>query len=117
VPGPFMHRDDSYLMHILIAARKILQKTDSVTYEQFLEDENLQDSVVLQIATIGEAACKISTTTKEQNPEMPWHEIMSMRNRLIHEYNRIDLSRVWETARHDIPALIRQTEPLVPSED
>ena len=66
-----MHRDDSYLMHILIAARKILQKTAPVTYEQFLEDENLQDSVVLQIATIGEAVRKVSTTTKDQNPEMP----------------------------------------------
>jgi len=51
-----MHRDESYLMHILVAARKILQKTASVTYEQFLEDENLQDSVILQIATISEVA-------------------------------------------------------------
>ncbi|MBU1706906.1 DUF86 domain-containing protein [bacterium] len=112
-----MDRDDAYLMHVLIAARKILEKTASITYEQFLEDENLQDSVVLQIAIIGEAARKISNVVKEQNPGIPWHEIMSMRNRLIHEYNRIDMSRVRETARHDIPAFVRQVEPLVPPEE
>lgn len=112
-----MQRDQTYLLDILIAARKILEKTASITYKQFLEDENLQDSVVLQIAIIGEAARKISMVVKEQNPEIPWHEIMSMHNRLIHEYNRIDMSRVWETARHDIPALFRQIEPLVPPEE
>jgi len=40
-----------------------------------------------------------------------------MRNRLVHEYSRINLDKIWETVRDDIPMLIRQVEPLVPSEE
>lgn len=39
-----------------------------------------------------------------------------MRNRLVHGYFNVNLERVWETARQDIPRLISQLEPLVPPE-
>lgn len=40
-----------------------------------------------------------------------------MRNRLIHEYFRIDIEKVWDTVRNDIPVLITIIEPLVPPEE
>ena len=40
-----------------------------------------------------------------------------MRNRLIHEYFRVDVRKVWDTVRNDIPQLIAVLEPLVPPEE
>ena len=40
-----------------------------------------------------------------------------MRNRLVHAYFDVDLQRVWEIVKSDIPRLISLIEPLVPPED
>ncbi len=46
-----------------------------------------------------------------------WHEMISMRNRLIHEYDTIDLRVVWQVLQDELPVLIAQIEPLIPPED
>ncbi|MGB5516553.1 MAG: HepT-like ribonuclease domain-containing protein, partial [Thermoanaerobaculia bacterium] len=38
------------------------------------------------IEVIGEAASKISPSTRASSPEIPWKEIIGMRNRLVHGY-------------------------------
>ena len=66
---------------------------------------------------IGEAARKVSDESRATHSGIPWTEIIGMRNRLVHEYFRIDVEKIWETARDDIPTLVRLIEPLVPPED
>jgi len=53
---------------------------------------------------------------KAAHPEIPWAPIMSVRNRIVHEYFRLDLLKVWELVTADVPALIAAIEPLVPPE-
>jgi uncharacterized protein with HEPN domain len=43
--------------------------------------------------------------------------MVGLRNRLIHEYFRVDYGTVWDTIHNDLPSLIRQLEPLIPPED
>jgi uncharacterized protein with HEPN domain len=69
------------------------------------------------IEIVGEAARNISTEFKATHPEIPWSGIISMRNRLVHEYFRVSSERVWEVVNKDIPALIVLIEPLVPPEE
>ena len=66
---------------------------------------------------IGEAAAHVSLSTREAHPDIPWHEMIGMRHRLIHEYFRVDLRVVWETVQRDLPQVIALIEPLVPPED
>ncbi len=66
---------------------------------------------------IDEAARKISRETKNAHPDISWKDITGMRNCLIHEYFRIDIEKVWDTVRNDIPVLITIIEPLVPPEE
>ena len=112
-----MWRDEAYLLDILNAARKVLQYTTGVAEEDFLRNELLQDATLRQLEILGEAARKVSQETKDGHSEIPWPEMIGLRNRLIHEYSRINLQRVWDTIQNDLPRLITLVIPLVPPPD
>ena len=109
-----MPRDEALLLDLLIAARKIVRYTDASTLEEFAGSDVLQDAVMRQIQIIGEAASRISPETREKHPHIPWHEMIGMRHRLVHQYREIDVQRVWDAARISVPELIAAIEPLVP---
>ena len=109
-----MPRDDAYLLDILIAARQARAFLEGVTWEEFVQSELHQSAVLRPLEIIGEAARRVSLETQQAHPEIPWAQMIGMRNRLIHEYFQVDLRRVWETVQTDLPALIAQVEPLIP---
>ena len=109
-----MWRDEAYLLDILNAARKAIQYTTGVTEEEFLRNELLQDATLRQLEILGEAARKVSQETKNVHLEIPWPEMIGLRNRLIHEYSRVNLQRVWDTIQNDILRLVTLVIPLVP---
>ncbi len=111
-----MWRDDAYLLDIVIAARKLLRYTESLSWDEFRDTPLIQDAVVRNLQVIGEAANRISEAFRAAHAEIPWRQVVGMRNRLVHEYSRVDMEKVWETVRDDIPDLLRQIEPLVPPE-
>lgn len=59
------------------------------------------------IISIGETCSKISVEFQESHPDIPWRDIVGMRNLLIHAYHRIEIAQVWKTATVDVPALVR----------
>ena len=112
-----MPRDRECLFDILEAARLAIQYLSGKTRDDFDRDTQCQDAVIRRLEIIGEAARRISEETKAIYPDLPWNEMIGMRNRLIHEYFRVNVSAVWDTIQDDIPILIRLVEPLVPKED
>jgi len=112
-----MWRDDAYLLDMLLAARKVQNFAQDVSWEQFQSDELIQNAVMRQVQIIGEAARKVSLQYQQAHPEIPWQGIIGMRNRLIHEYFRIIPERVWDVVEKDMPELIRLIEPLVPPDE
>jgi len=112
-----MERDEAYLLDILIAARKALRFVEGMTWEGFQQSELHQNAVMRPLEIIGEAARLVSQQTRQAHPEIPWEQMIGMRNRLIHEYFRVNLKTVWETVQNDLPRLIALMEPLVPPED
>ena len=112
-----MPRDEAYLLDILIEARKAMMFVESLTWEQFEQSELHQNAVLRPLEIIGEAARLVSAQTRDEHPEIPWNQMSGMRNRLIHEYFRVDFETVWDPIKNDLPALIPLIEPLVPPED
>jgi len=112
-----MWRDDAYVLDMLIAARKVREFTRNITWEQFEDDDLVQNAVMRQIQIIGEAARKVSSQFQQEHQEIPWNKIIGMRNRLVHEYFHIIPRRVWDVVEKDIPELIRLIEPIVPPDD
>lgn len=112
-----MWRDDAYVLDVLLAARKVLTFTNGVDWIRFQRDELVQNAVMRQIQIIGEAARGVSPEYKALHPEVPWRDIVGMRNRPVHEYFRILPDRVWDVVEKHVPALVRLLEPLVPPEE
>jgi len=62
---------------------------------------------------IGEAVKRLSEEFRAQHPEIPWARIAGMRDKLIHQYDAVDLDEVWKTVTKDIAPLISFVEPLI----
>jgi uncharacterized protein with HEPN domain len=101
-----MRRDDAYLLDILDAARLALQYVSGTTLQDFLVDVKSQDAVIRRFIVIGEAARRISPEVRDRYSQLPWTEMVSMRNLVVHEYDDIDLPILWDTATRDLPKLI-----------
>ena len=112
-----MRRDETYLLDILIAANKALKFVDGIERSEFEDNEIIQNAVMRPLEIIGEASARISKGFRKAHSEIPWREMVGLRNRLIHEYFRVDFSAVWDTIHKDLPKLIEIIGPLVPKED
>ena len=98
-----MKKDDTvYLHHILDSIRLIQKHTNEIDYETFLNDELVYNTVIRQLEIIGEASNHISDNVIYDIPDIPWKDIVSMRNILVHDYFEIDLQDVWKTAKNDL---------------
>jgi uncharacterized protein with HEPN domain len=109
-------KDIGRVVDIWNAGRLIVQFMNAVTYEQFIDNEEKQSAVIHKITLMGEATKKLSDAFKELHNNIPWYQISGMRNRLIHDYDDIDLGVVWEVATQDVPSMIEYLSPLIPND-
>lgn len=109
------HNDQVYFKHMLDHAREALDMTAGKSQAQLGRDRMLELALVRLTEIIGEAASKVSEKTKSKYPEIPWREMIGMRNRLIHGYDTVDLKVLWNTIVVDLPPLIAHLENAVDS--
>jgi uncharacterized protein with HEPN domain len=108
-----MSRDELYLRDMLRSARRINSAVASISREAFMVNEDLQDIVIRRFLVIGGAARRVSPERQQSLSSLPWPQIISMRNMLVHNYDEINLPVVWDTIINDLPYLIAALEPLV----
>jgi len=105
------------LQHMLDAARKAVHLAAKRGREALEDEEDpLADALVRLISVIGEAAGKVSPGTCAELQEIPWEDVVGMRNRLIHGYFDINLDIVWTTVQDSLPPLIQWLESALADE-
>ena len=108
-------RVHDYLGHILKAIERIVLYTENMDDEAFLHSEMVQDAVIRNLGIIGEASNSILRFAPEFAAEhkfIPWMVMYTMRNRLTHGYDKVDLEIVWKTIQGDLPSLHSQITKL-----
>lgn len=66
---------------------------------------------------IGEAATRLPAELREANPSIPWRQIISMRNWLIHGYDGIDTDILWDVLEHHAPELGPKIDEILAAEE
>jgi len=109
-----MQKDDAVrLRHMLDAAQEAAFFAQNKTRRSLDTDRQLVLSLVKSIEIIGEAAANVTTKCREDFPQIPWRNIISMRNRLTHVYFDINLDILWKTVVEDLPPLIAELGKVV----
>ena len=102
-----MHEDDRVrLQHMFDAARESLSFVAGRERRDLDADRMLVLALVKSIEIIGEAGARVSEGGRNATPDVPWPEIVAMRNRLVHAYFDVNLDVIWTTVREDLPALV-----------
>lgn len=107
------HEDGVRLRHMLEAAQKAVKYIRGHQRQDLELDEPLVLSLTRLLEILGEAAGKVSKEGQKACPEIPWPQVVGMRNRLIHAYFDVDLDQIWETLQADLPPLITALKKTV----
>ena len=111
-------RDPAHLWDMLEAARGVVEFTENVTLEEFLatgrDNEMTRLAVERQLEILGEAARRVSAQFRNEHPEIPWKELVGLRNVISHQYDKVNYAEVHRIAHERIPEVIALLEPLVP---
>jgi uncharacterized protein with HEPN domain len=108
---PRDYRD--YLEDICQAARKALDFTEGVAYEDFVADEKTVYAVVRALEIVGEATKRIPQDVRDRHPQIPWRSMAGIRDKLIHDYVNVSLEVVWKTLSEDLPPLVPMIERVI----
>lgn len=100
-----MRRKDFFrLKHMHESCEAILSFMHGRTRLDLEHDRMLKSAVIRELQVIGEAAGKVSRHTQSQY-HLPWHQLIGMRNRLIHSYFVSDEEVIWVSVKKDIPRI------------
>lgn len=92
----------AYLRLMIDSFRKIREYIGGMSLQEFLKDSKTQSSVIMQLQVIGELAKKVSEKY-QKDVNIPWKQIIGMRDIISHDYFSLDLKTVWDTAMKSVP--------------
>ncbi|WP_375211031.1 HepT-like ribonuclease domain-containing protein [Hyphococcus sp.] len=96
--------DKDLLIGIIDLCESIKSAVAGKSLQQFEQDDILRDAVAYRLAAIGEDCKGLSAAVKKQH-DLPWKQIIGMRNRLAHDYFGSAPKVVFETATGDLDPL------------
>jgi uncharacterized protein with HEPN domain len=108
-------REEIPLLHMLDHAREAMLLAKDRTRADLDSDRLLELVRLLEIA--GEAANRVSLGIRAMYPDIPWPQIVALRNRLIHGYDAVDLDILWQIVVQDLPPLVAALEGILAGYD
>lgn len=98
-------RNEVILQKLYSYSEKLMSYCQGYTYESFSEDTKLVEACVFNLSQMGELCRIVDVAFAEGHPEIPWREMNGLRNRIVHDYEGVNLRLVWEIISGDIPDL------------
>ena len=102
------------ILESIVEIQSFIQNVD---FETFKTDVKTIKAVQLDFIIIGEAAHYIPDDVRSSHPEIPWHLMRAMRNRLVHVYFSVDPNIVWDTIQNDLPPLVEPLKRLLKGDE
>ena len=74
-------------------------------YDTFIKNEVLVEACVFNLSQLGEIANKADEEFRNAHKEIPWRQVYGLRNKIVHDYEGVNLKLVWEIISDDLPEL------------
>ena len=87
-----------------------------MTFDAFMRDRKTIAASAFCISQIEELAKDVSENAQSAYPQIPWRSIKGMRNRIVHEYENVDLAVLWGTITKSLPLLVESIDAWLVSE-
>ena len=97
---------------ILKYSSKVIDYAKDTEYNDFINNSILVEACVFNLSQIGELANKIDKEFEENNPSIPWRVLYGLRNKIVHDYEGVNLVLIWDIVKVDLPKLNNQLEEL-----
>ena len=98
-------RDKIIVDKMLRYANKVCEYCKGVSYEDFHANDMLIEACVFNLGQIGELTTKLGEAFKKENTQVAWAQIYGLRNRIVHDYEGVNLRLIWEIISDDMPEL------------
>ena len=95
---------------------KVNKYTKDYSFEQFCDDDKTIDATIFAISQIGELVKNISKETMQKYSFIEWNMIKGLRNRIVHDYEGINLKSIWCVIDSDIVQLKKDVQKILDSE-
>ena len=92
-----------YFEDIITFINRIESYIQDLDFENFKENQLVIDAVIRNLELIGEASKNISSEIRKKFSNVPWSEMIGLRNLATHGYFKIDLTIIWDIITKDIP--------------
>ena len=106
------HDDTINLRQMLDHARETVELVTDRSRSDLDTDRLLSLALVQLLQIVGEAAGRVSQMRQQRHSEIPWNQIIALRNRLIHGYDTIDYEVLWQIITTDLPDLVSSLENI-----
>ena len=100
-----MDKDKAYILHILDELENIDKFLAGVDFVSFIGDAKTSKAVERSLEIIGEASKNLSEEFKEKNREIPWRNVVGLRDKIIHHYFDVDYQTIWDIVQKNLPEL------------
>ena len=110
-----MDKNTGIINYIMEHIEKIFnaQKRFGNEYKVFAKDDDYFNSVCMSLLQIGELANHLTTEFKSKHYNIPWKNIIGLRNVVVHGYGQLDTETVWATLTEDIPELYQKCKLII----
>ncbi len=105
-------RQRLYLRDILEHIDRI-EAVAAVGKKTFFESTMHQDAVIRNFEVIGEAVNRLDAELTDQQPDIVWADYAGFRDVLIHQYDKVLVEIVWESAQNDLSPLRAAVEAIL----
>jgi len=101
-------KDREIIQKIINYIDSVLKYTNHITYEEFKNNSMMVEACVFNLSQIGELANKLDKEYIIEYPDIPWFKMKGLRNRIVHDYEGVNLNLIWEIIDIDIEILRKQ---------
>ena len=97
-------------------AREAVETFQAASADALENDRTLDRALRYLVLTVGEAATRVSPEFRETHPEIPWRNVIGMRNVLAHQYDAIERDRLHDTVAVHLPKLVETLDAILEEE-